>query len=409
MYIPLDMLRRATEFVDSLADIDDPAQANDLILPGLAGLVRCDVVVDNEIGLGPAAGQVRVREYPAGWVELADMAAFTAHVPEHPLIRYISETGDNQPVKISDVVSQQQFRRLGIYAEFFRPIGIEHQIAFALPPRDGMLTGISLNRTRGDFTERDRAVLSVLAGPLNHAMDRARRRHSASAALETAVSADLDSLTDRELQVLELAAQGCTNHAIARTLDVSPRTIAKHLEHVYHKLGVTSRAAAVYRTVRSGRGLERQALEPESAYGTDLGDPGPGQTRERFQRRSEARRAPSLSAASFAQAMSGSTTVMSAAVANPQSVLASTRSRPATSAYRPMRWAMSSGCSMKLVVESTTPGISTVPSGRSRSAKMAHSWSCRGLAPSNDTPSGRASSTRSMMASSGRSWWCGPS
>ena len=259
MYISLDMLRRTTEFVDSLADIDDPAKANDLILPGLTGLVRCDVVVDNEIGLGPAAGQVRVTEYPAGWVAQADMAAFTAHLPEHPLVRYISETGDDQPVKISDVISQQQFHRLGIYTEFFRLIGIEHQIAFALPPRDGMLTGIALNRARGDFTEEDRAALSVLAGPLNRAMERARRRRSAGAALDTAASADVSSLTDRELQVLELAAQGRTNQAIARTLDVSPRTIAKHLEHAYQKLDVTSRAAAVYRTVRSGTGRERQA------------------------------------------------------------------------------------------------------------------------------------------------------
>jgi DNA-binding NarL/FixJ family response regulator len=68
-------------------------------------------------------------------------------------------------------------------------------------------------------------------------------RHS----LTTAVSAD-GALTDRELQILELAALGRTNHAIARHIDVSPRTVAKHLEHIYRKLGVTSRAAAVYRT-----------------------------------------------------------------------------------------------------------------------------------------------------------------
>jgi hypothetical protein len=36
--------------------------------------------------------------------------------------------------------------------------------------------------------------------------------------------------------------------AIAHALDISPRTAAKHLEHIYRKLGVTSRAAAVART-----------------------------------------------------------------------------------------------------------------------------------------------------------------
>jgi DNA-binding CsgD family transcriptional regulator len=36
------------------------------------------------------------------------------------------------------------------------------------------------------------------------------------------------------------------NTAIARAIDVSPRTVAKHLEHIYRKLGVSSRVA-VYR------------------------------------------------------------------------------------------------------------------------------------------------------------------
>lgn len=44
--------------------------------------------------------------------------------------------------------------------------------------------------------------------------------------------------------MLELVALRRTNPAIAHALDVSPRTIAKHLEHIYRKLNVTNRAAA---------------------------------------------------------------------------------------------------------------------------------------------------------------------
>lgn len=55
------------------------------------------------------------------------------------------------------------------------------------------------------------------------------------------------SLTDRELHVLELVATGKTNQAIAHALRVSPRTVAKHLEHIYRKLDVGNRAAAVAR------------------------------------------------------------------------------------------------------------------------------------------------------------------
>jgi DNA-binding CsgD family transcriptional regulator len=54
-------------------------------------------------------------------------------------------------------------------------------------------------------------------------------------------------LSDREVEVLELAAKGMTNAAIGDALYISPRTAAQHLRSVYNKLGVNSRAAAVAR------------------------------------------------------------------------------------------------------------------------------------------------------------------
>jgi DNA-binding CsgD family transcriptional regulator len=52
-------------------------------------------------------------------------------------------------------------------------------------------------------------------------------------------------LTPREADVLTLLADGKRNEEIARLLSVSPRTVKKHLESVYAKLGVHTRAAAV--------------------------------------------------------------------------------------------------------------------------------------------------------------------
>ena len=47
--------------------------------------------------------------------------------------------------------------------------------------------------------------------------------------------------------MLTLVAGGSTNAAIAVSLSCSPRTVAKHLEHVYSKLHVANRAAAAAR------------------------------------------------------------------------------------------------------------------------------------------------------------------
>lgn len=51
-------------------------------------------------------------------------------------------------------------------------------------------------------------------------------------------------LTDREVQVLALVADGCSNAEIARRLVISRRTAEHHVQHIYTKIGVSSRAAA---------------------------------------------------------------------------------------------------------------------------------------------------------------------
>ena len=59
-------------------------------------------------------------------------------------------------------------------------------------------------------------------------------------------------LTPRELQVLQLAAQGNIGREIAERLVVSPATVKSHFEHIYEKLGVRDRAAAVAQALRLG-------------------------------------------------------------------------------------------------------------------------------------------------------------
>jgi two-component system, NarL family, nitrate/nitrite response regulator NarL len=59
-------------------------------------------------------------------------------------------------------------------------------------------------------------------------------------------------LTDREQQVLELIAAGLTAPTIAGRLEISATTVKTHLAHLYEKLGVSDRAAAVAEGMRRG-------------------------------------------------------------------------------------------------------------------------------------------------------------
>lgn len=56
---------------------------------------------------------------------------------------------------------------------------------------------------------------------------------------------DLDGLSQRELDVLKLLATGNTDQEIATALGIAPRTVGTHLQHVYEKLDVHNRSAAV--------------------------------------------------------------------------------------------------------------------------------------------------------------------
>jgi DNA-binding NarL/FixJ family response regulator len=63
---------------------------------------------------------------------------------------------------------------------------------------------------------------------------------------------ELDSLTEREMAVLRLAAKGMSNSEIAEDLCLSVRTIESHLGSIFNKLGVGSRTEAVIEAMRRG-------------------------------------------------------------------------------------------------------------------------------------------------------------
>lgn len=97
----------------------------------------------------------------------------------------------------------------------------------ALPPgqaREQVAADVRSGRLDGDASG---AVLAA-AG---HAVPAVRRAAPAG-------------LTDREVEVLALVAGGCSNREIAERLVISRRTAEHHVQHVYAKIGVSSRAAA---------------------------------------------------------------------------------------------------------------------------------------------------------------------
>jgi DNA-binding NarL/FixJ family response regulator len=65
-------------------------------------------------------------------------------------------------------------------------------------------------------------------------------------------SKDADALSERELEVLRLAARGHTNRAIGQRLNISDRTVHSHLINIFSKMGVNTRTEAALKAVRLG-------------------------------------------------------------------------------------------------------------------------------------------------------------
>ena len=191
------------------------------------------------------------------------VAAFEANLADHPLMHIIypgyaagrpvnpsvdRDAYTGKALKIHDVLTKAQFRRLGLYNEFYRNLGIEYQMLIFLYCGRTMNRNLAINRDRRDFTEEERLVLNLLGPHLIQAYKNAEAHTAVRKAIavpeEQARPLRSFGLTQREEDVLSWVAQGKTNEETAKILKIAPGTVKVHLERIYQKLGVENRTAA---------------------------------------------------------------------------------------------------------------------------------------------------------------------
>jgi len=229
--------RGVLEFLEVAGEVDGVDPFPEPVLAALRRLIPADIVSYGELdreGRGWRAG-VRWQGVP-----LADLTPgiceahlrFTHQMPHPPWAPVAGRA-----VRWSDLLSRRRLHCLDVYAEVGRPLDSEYQLELWLLTPDGVAGGFAFDRCERDFSERDVRVLDLLRPHLVQLWRNARVRMPASAGL----------LTPREREILAWVARGKTNREIAAVLYLAPGTVGKHLDNVYGKLGVGSRAAAVAR------------------------------------------------------------------------------------------------------------------------------------------------------------------
>jgi len=171
----------------------------------------------------------------------------------HPILRYYIGTGDVRTVQVAGLASRftRPWTSTGGEA-LFRECGARHQMS--IPVGRGPNPRTLVAGRDSAFTEQEMEFAGTLSR-LFTALDRQARAYAA--ALRGAKSgadgvASAVRLTPRERSVLCLLAEGLTAGAIARRLDIAERTVHKHLERCYSKLGVADRLTAVLAAQRLG-------------------------------------------------------------------------------------------------------------------------------------------------------------
>lgn len=157
----------------------------------------------------------------------------------HPLIRWGVHTGDTRAMSVGRVPrSIAPPDCIGLLHDLLAPHDYEQQLAIPFRMKGQEHRTYVLARGVQDFSDDD-VELARRIQPLLELLDRQ------VLILEQRRASTAGQLTGRELAALTLLADGLTAGAIAHRLGVSPRTVNKHLEHLYRKLDVRDRLQAV--------------------------------------------------------------------------------------------------------------------------------------------------------------------
>ena len=198
-----------------------------LIGSDLTTLSVCDLDSNHRSVVSDAPGAISPRH----------LQVFDRYFDAHPLVRAHGRKPGVGTRRISDLVPADVFQETPVYNDYYRAIGIHHAMAMPIYVDQRLLVSFVFNRSGSGFGDRELELAEALRPHLANLY----RLGGNSPRMPVA------SLTARERQVLEWVAAGKTNRDIAAILGAKPRTIEKHLERIYEKLGVETRTAAAAR------------------------------------------------------------------------------------------------------------------------------------------------------------------
>lgn len=182
-----------------------------------------------------------------GWPDADTLEDMRSAIGHNPWVRWYSSTSDPRPMTTGRV--PRAFltpKGHAIARDYLRPAGVDEQLYIPYSVGSGRLGLFTIGRTGSDFSVEDLETARQIQ-PLLRVVDRHFRVLGGAPE-----SSHQLGLTGREVAVVRLLANGLTAPAIAGRLAISPRTVHRHLENAYRKLGVSDRISAVLAAEQAG-------------------------------------------------------------------------------------------------------------------------------------------------------------
>ena len=200
---------------------------------------------------------------------MARLASLRPLADTYPIARWYSRTRSLEPQTLGRVPRMIADEHcVAVWTEASRPFGVTEQLCIPLHIEAHEHRVFVAARPDRDFCTADvelaRRLQRLLMGLERQADELARwrcatavsqpvgRSGPGSAPDLARTAAGAAGLTGREVAVLSLLAEGMTAVAIGRRLGITPRTVHKHLEHLYAKLDTGDRLSTVLQAQRHG-------------------------------------------------------------------------------------------------------------------------------------------------------------
>ena len=221
---------------------DNHADFASAVVVGLRRLIEADVTVFQI--LDRTAQRILVRSSPQDLFTTEEVAYYTAHSDEMPLVAHYARVDDPNPRRISDVVEDAVWLSSEYYRRCLARLALTRCLALPIAVDATTVVGVSFSRGDPDFSDHDCALLSAFGPHLRLAWQRHHDPWAESAELMARRSFRALGLSSRESEVLFWMTEGKLNREIATILGISIATVQEHVANMLVKLNLENRHMA---------------------------------------------------------------------------------------------------------------------------------------------------------------------